>query len=953
MAGLDVSPAKAILLAVQLATKADIPTLQSLIAQHSKTLHRELVLRILLSHLPETVESLKYVSLLEDLVSGGTTEDSKYPANNHTLAEMSEIEAQKKVRKLHLLHLKWPYAPEDDPADPFVCFLVLRALRIDESTGLIAQLPGLLEPFLHHSMYLRTWMISTILPLVRLNYEYHPGIVTLLTISEFELLDDKAGVNLLLSRTGKEETKNETKSVGRDLRGLIGPWMYGDSRWKRRKLHRNSEIRKQVAMPMNDSLFANERCVGWEEVFQWVTKQAATSWKTAVEAVEQWDGPGDSDFGSYGDGVIWLDENDQQHLERRYARAAIASAYLISEESIEALNGIDRILSRIITLMDQDRTPTLQAAAALLSPVFGLGDVLSEKNALHLRNDFLSDQNILTAPNETSLRLLHALLVSTYICMKTGHKLTIRRAGELALLQNEQEQGITLSRLMMNIVNGPKEDDKYWIRVRNELLWLHSWGAEELSEGADATKGRGILGKLRQDLIETEILKTLLKNTRYSLAKSIYETGPDRPLPRKVLVETIISSAMNAYDNATNANKTRGGVKQCLDILTTFHDTLKESVDQDQLFHLVDVTHSIGRYRLVFKQGEPFKPVSLRVHGDPISIIGKVLEQNPKSYAKINDFIDMGQNMVKAGLVARSVSGHTKPLDVDQTREQESIAEKRVVSMCIDASLVEDDFETAYSYVTTRLRKIAGPAQARTPEPTDNESGLFAKVPAQAMDDWSWRAALQAGKYRRTAYTTRPTHLGNASGNPEIRHLEQRMECLAQALRLAPKATLPEIINVFRRCEEELETHVKQETEQEAAWDAQGDDQAMPGGFAATPMKNNAAAGASRAVEEAPLSLLDLSVASAARAQRSLAALSVFRSTGSDPSNHNAPPAARESNDSSRVATPDSAARNTTRKRDQLKNAAVGGLASGIGWLLNAPPVRNNEDGEDVPHGSP
>ncbi|TVY89560.1 hypothetical protein LAWI1_G002834 [Lachnellula willkommii] len=808
MAGPQLSPAKAILLAVQLATKADIPTLQSLIAEHSKTLHRELVLRILLSHLPETVESSKYVSLLEDLVSGGITEDSKYPANAHSLAEMSEVEAQKKVRKLHLLHLKWPYAPDDDPADPF-----------------------------------------------------------------FELLDDKAGVNLLLSRTGKEETGNETKSVGRDLRGLIGPWMYGDSRWKRRKLHRNSEIRKQVAMPMDDSLFANERCVGWEEVFQWVTTQAAKSWKTAVEAVEQWDGPGDSDLGSYGDGIMWLDENDQQHLERRYARAAIASAYLISEESIEALNGADRILSRIITLMDQDRTPTLQAAAALLSPVFDLGDVLSEKNALHLRNDLLSDRNILTSPNETSLRLLHALLVSTYICMKTGHKLTIRRAGELALLQNEQEQGFTLSRLMMSIVNGPKEDDKYWIRVRNELLWLRSWGAEELSEGADATKGRGILGKLSQYLIETEILKTLLKNTR--------------------------------------------------------------------------------RYRLVFKQGEPFKPVSLRVHGDPISIIGKVLEQNPKSYAKINDFIEMGQNMVKAGLVARSVSGHTKPLDADQAREQESIAEKRVVSMCIDASLVEDDFETAYSYVVIRLRNIAGPAQARTPEPANNESGLFANVPAQAMDDWSWRAALQAGKYRRTTFTTKPSHLGNASGNPEIRHLEQRMECLAQALRLAPKATLPEIINVFRRCEEELETHVKQEAEQEAAWDAQGDDQAMPGGFAATPMRKNATAGASRAAEEAPLSLLDLSVASAARAQRSLAALSVFRGNGSGASNHNAPLTARESNESSRVATPDSAARNTMRKRDQLKNAAVGGLASGIGWLLNAPPVRDGEEDEDAHHGSP
>jgi protein transport protein SEC39 len=516
MAGLEVSPAKAILLAVQLATKADISTLRTLIAQHPKTLHRELVLRVLLSHLPETVESSKYVPLLKDLAGGETREDPNHPVNNHTLAELSEAEAQKKVRKLQLLHLKWPYAPEDDPADPFVCFLILRALRIDDSTGLIAQLPGLLGPFLHHSSYLRTWTISTILPLVRLNYEYHPGMVTLLTISEFELLDDKAGVNLLLSRTGKEETGSDIKSVGRDLRGLIGPWMYGDTRWKRRKLHENSGIQVQMVTPLADSTVANERCIGWEEVFQWVTEQAVKSWKTAVEAVEQWDGPGDSDLGNYGDGVMWLDENDQQHLERRYARAAIASAYLIYEESMEALNGINQILSRIITLMDQDRTLTLQAAAALLSPVFDLEEVLPEKNAVHLRNDLLSDHNILTSPNEQSLRLLHALLVSTYLCMRTGHKFTIRRAGELVLLQDETDQKNELTRLMLCIVNGPKEDDKYWIRVRNELLWLRSWGAEELSEGADATTGRGIFGKLSKELVEAEILKTLLKNTRQS-----------------------------------------------------------------------------------------------------------------------------------------------------------------------------------------------------------------------------------------------------------------------------------------------------------------------------------------------------------------------------------------------------------------------------------------------------
>jgi hypothetical protein len=200
----------------------------------------------------------------------------------------------------------------------------------------------------------------------------------------------------------------------------------------------------------------------------------------------------------------------------------------------------------------------------------------------------------------------------------------------------------------------------------------------------------------------------------------------------------------------------------------------------------------------VFKQGEPFKPVTLRVHGDPISILGKILDQNPKTYTKIDEFIDMGEAMVKAGLTVRSTSGQSI-LMPDQLHKQLLIAKKRVVSMCIDQALVEEDFETAYSYVVTRLENIAGPAQIQVLKERTGP-GLYAEPPPQSLDEWSWRAALQAGKYKRTSQTVKPTHLGSASGNLDIRHLEQRIECLALALRIAPKATLHEILNVYRRC---------------------------------------------------------------------------------------------------------------------------------------------------------
>ncbi len=510
----ELTPAKAVLLAVQLATTADIATFRTLVCNQRKTLRTELVLRIVLTHLPESLDSSDYVPFLEDLVAGNLLNGADIDIDTSFLDDFSDSEAKKKVRKLNLLPLVWPDAPADAPADPLVLFLIHRSIRIDQSTGLITQVPELLAPFLHHSSDLRTWMISIILPLLRLNYEYHPSEGTGLTIAKFEALDDRAGVAFLLERTGTADGSHDT-TVGRDLRGLVGPWMYGDTRLKRRKLQKSSSFGVQSTEALDENLTVNHKYAGWEVVLRWLISQAGTSWKTAVEAIEQWDGPGDLDLGGYEDGTMWLDEDDQQHLERRYARSVLAVAYLITDESEEALKGVQRILTRIIVLLDQDRIPTLQAACAILSPVASFeSSILAPKNVAYLRNDHLDDQNILTAPKEESIRLLHALLISAFLCTRMGCPMNIRRAGELAFIQDEHDQVLRFTSLMLRVVNGPKEDDKYWVRMRNEILWLRSWGAEELSEGADKSVRRGILGRISKERIEVDFLKALLSNTR-------------------------------------------------------------------------------------------------------------------------------------------------------------------------------------------------------------------------------------------------------------------------------------------------------------------------------------------------------------------------------------------------------------------------------------------------------
>lgn len=359
---------------------------------------------------------------------------------------------------------------------------------------------------------------------------------------------------------------------------------------------------------------------------------------------------------------------------------------------------------------------------------------------------------------------------------------------------------------------------------------------------------------------------------------------------------------------------------------------------------------------MALNSGEPFKPSVIRTHGDPIALVETVLSQTTRLYSDIDNFLRYGEQVVLAGLTVRDLEGHSK-MEPGQVVEQTRLARWRITSMCINAALVEDDFETAYSYVVNRLPGLAGDAydeplvqiEPRRPQPDllnppsfEDElpkpapRGAVARLPPRPRDDYSWRAAFKTGKYRLNEHTVKPSHVGNSSANPEIRHLEQRMECLGQALRIAPVATLQEILNVFRRCEEELDAKIREEAEQEAKWDETADERVMPGKFGVEAPATMAREGAntstarSRMGTEAPMSLFDLTRASAAQAQRSLAALTAGSGGVSAGGTGVVKSAAPEGEH-------EGVKRSTVRKRDQLRSAAVGTLAGGIGWLIGAP----------------
>ncbi len=503
---LVLSAPKVVLLAAQLAAQADIDSLAFLASQHSTVLRKELLLRILLTYLPANVRTADYLSFLQDIETGEFAQFGPVEIDCSRVDHLCDEEASKKVRKLGLQQLSWPNAPEAIADDPLTLFLVRRAHAVDEGSGSLTELPELVTPFLDRSPFLGTWFISALLPLLRRNCEYHPEHPMSQTLAAFQDMPDRVAVIHLLSQTGAREEDSAT--IGRDLRGLIGPWLLNDARWT---------TRKEPATDGSGAAADDQHlCPGWEQVLQWLTAHAAKSWRVAANAMEQWDGPGDVDLGSYRN--MWLDETEQMYLERRFARAALATAYLIPEASVEALTRAHNIATKVVSLLGHYPSEFLPKAATLLSPVPDLaaGGITSPQHVAYLRNGLLDESNVLTSLSSDATQLLCALVLSAFLLTRAGSPCTVRRAGELAILQIERDQKAEATKLMHSIGdNGPKSDDKYWIRMRNEIMWLRDWGADEdVDEPGRVCSG--VLGQVSKEFLEVEILKTLLGNTRTS-----------------------------------------------------------------------------------------------------------------------------------------------------------------------------------------------------------------------------------------------------------------------------------------------------------------------------------------------------------------------------------------------------------------------------------------------------
>ncbi|KAK4548674.1 hypothetical protein LTR36_009585 [Oleoguttula mirabilis] len=883
----DLSPAHCILLTVHYASSANITALHSFTPTRPDALDPELVLRILLTYLPESTDPREYIKYVEEVGSRLYLDYDRQDVEVDTspIQHLSSEQAQKKVKKLHLPELTAPSFPKDAPKDLLTRFLCHRAYRIDHETGLLNLIPHLIEPFLARNEYIRTWYISVVLPVLRLQLEYYPqdGTIPEISLSDFEKLDGRQGLDFLLVKGEQEAgklsdadspTDGKRNTIARDVKGLVGPWMYGHTERKRRKLSRTpkhpssaqgeashdhdneknddtDQAETNIKKIALDGITAADKTGhDWEYMYQWLVAHAVDHFPRITACIEAWDGPGDIDLGGLDDrsGAVrpYLDEDVQRKLELQYAQAAFAACYAVQADTAEVVRGAHGVLARLAELLDFIPPPDLATSVDSLPKIERHATVLdaSQTVADLAPEELLAPEHPLTTPRLETYMLLQMMVYSAYQFAGLGHPLSLVSVAKLHFYAEGDEQLAVLRKILAGLAQGGgRRDEAEWTADRAKLLWLWNWGIAAEDAGTDQ-QGAGVLGKIDRREFEEEMLKGFVETSCYELATRLFITAQPgesssrrRGLPLERVEQVVLAKAMEAYDGASNGNKMRGGVRKASEIIAAFRPHFRNSAPFRQASSLISATHALSFYALTLQHGVPFKPVSIRVASDPIALVDKVLEQNPHSYTQLDDLIAIAQNLVSAGLPpTEDADGVKLVVSGEELGRRLKVAERRVTFMAVEAALREDDFETAYSYIVNRLTPsgadIAAPQDGKTAKNHGRNANTRPKHQpndSENADDISWRAAFLAGRYRSPTTST----------PPPLRRLEQRTELLSLALLLAPTAALTEILAVWRRCEEETTSLQLSQQQAEREFDdradkriaSTGSSSALPGHF--------------------------------------------------------------------------------------------------------------------------
>lgn len=539
----DLSTDQCILLAVHYASQADIPALHSFTPARPDALSSELVLRILLTYLPETLDPAVYRTYVSEVATRLYLDVDRedVPIDTSLVSDIDAATARKRVKKLHLCELKPVDYPPYAPKDLLTNFLCNRSQKIDKATGMLNLVLSLVEPFLESHEYLRVWFVSAVLPLLRLNFKFYPQDPLAESIGDFGRRDGKEGMEVLLERAlknGADADADAESNLPRDMKSLVGPWMYGHTDRKRRKL----ELEKQKQHPRQeggadeedttekvDELSEGVRKIAldgvsakdktghdWEHAYYWMVQNAQENFSHITQLIEEWDGPSDVDFGGYekGEHRPYLDDDVQRKLELQYAQAAFASCYAAQSPSKETIQGAHGVLARLAELLDFLPPPDLATSVESLPRIEQHATSLDESQTLQdlLPDRLLAAEHPLTTPRMETYMLLQMHVYTAYQLDSLGYTASLVDVARIQFYGNAESQLVVLQKMLRGLGAPGKSDDTDWKACRSKLVWLWNWGIDP--DNMAANNGAGVLGKIPKADFEAEMLKVFTETSR-------------------------------------------------------------------------------------------------------------------------------------------------------------------------------------------------------------------------------------------------------------------------------------------------------------------------------------------------------------------------------------------------------------------------------------------------------
>lgn len=318
----------------------------------------------------------------------------------------------------------------------------------------------------------------------------------------------------------------------------------------------------------------------------------------------------------------------------------------------------------------------------------------------------------LTIPTLSALKQFHSYAKATAIFFQAIPDISLNEVVVTSVYGNEEDQ-ITLASKVTNDTS---------------LAWLK----------------KNVLTKLSRTWIDETLLTNALKNGDFDVVETKYLST------RKSISVTkhLLDAFYEYYDHATSCSVSRGGLKKaakCLDLLKVKHSS-KLPTPVERAERLLKGTDALSIYSLTLTPGVPLNPVELRIQTkDPLIIIHRLLELNPKLYLELDRLVNIASDLVFG--ITGSVNNEEVSL--------------KVCEMCVDSSLANSNFNQAFEYAQDK------------------------RLP--------WTTYYQVGKFVSPEWDETP-----------VKVLESQLELLGFTLVNAPKENLPEILRVWERLELQL-----------------------------------------------------------------------------------------------------------------------------------------------------